>query len=613
MKKRLIRLIVSAVLFAIALFTLKPFFYVGLVLFIVSYLIAGYDVVWRALLNIFRGKVFDENFLMTLATVGAFCIGEYHEAVAVMLFFQVGELFQSYAVGKSRKSISELMDIRPDYANVVKDGEVIQVDPYDVMIGDFILIRPGEKVPLDGVVKEGFSTIDTKALTGESLPGDIAAGDAILSGSVNLNGTLTVEVTREFGESTVNKILDLVENAGNRKSNSENFITKFSLVYTPLVVGSAVLVAVVPPFILQMDSFLFWLERALSFLVVSCPCALVISVPLSFFGGIGGASRAGILMKGSNYLEALAEAETIVWDKTGTLTEGRFAVESVHAVNENEDTLLKYVAHAECHSSHPISLSLLEAYGQKPDLSLVCDYEELSGYGVSAYVEGKHILAGNAGLMEQRNIPYVLNDAAGTLVYVAIDNEFAGSVVIADQIKKDSVSAVKGLKKYIRKQVMLTGDADKVGQKVGTALGLDEVYTELLPGDKVSKVEELMTKQSSKKKLIFVGDGMNDAPVLARADIGIAMGALGSDAAIEAADIVIMTDEPSKIITAIEISKKTHTIALQNIVFALIIKIGILVLIVLGLANMWAAVFADVGVCVLAILNAMRALGKRKQ
>lgn len=608
MKQRLIRFIISAILFIIALVLSGNFFYPALALFIIAYIIAGYDVVWDALRNIIRGKLFDENFLMSVATIGAFFIEEYAEAVAVMLFFQLGELFQTYAVNKSRKSIAALMDIRPDYANIMLDGEIKKVDPYDVAIGDIIIIQPGEKIPLDGIVKEGNAQLDTSALTGESLPREAGIGDTILSGSINLNGILKAEVTSEFGESTVNKILDLVENAGNKKSNSENFITKFALVYTPIVVGCAVLLAVVPPFIFKMETFSFWLERALSFLVVSCPCALVISVPLSFFGGIGGASKAGILIKGSNYLEALAQADTIVWDKTGTLTRGEFAVEKINAIGMSEDTLLEFTAHAESYSSHPISLSLKESYGKEIELERVKDYEEISGFGVSASVDNHIVLAGNEKLMKERGIPYEKSDAIGTIVYVAINNKFAGSIVIADQVKKDSADAIQSLKKHVSKQVMLTGDVDTVGQKVGKELGLDEVYTQLLPTDKVARVEELLSKSSSKKKLVFVGDGMNDAPVLARADIGIAMGALGSDVAIEAADIVIMNDEPSKLVKVIEISKKTHGIAMQNIVFALIVKIGILILIALGLANMWAAVFADVGVCVLAILNAMRAL-----
>jgi len=609
MKKRLIRFIISIVLFIAALILYKIMFPAALVLFILTYLLAGYDVIWNALRNIIRGKFFDENFLMSIATIGAFCIGEYMEAAAVMLFFQLGELFQSYAVNKSRKSIAELMDIRPDYANILKDGALVKVDPYDVNPEDVIVIQPGERVPLDGIVLEGASQLDTTALTGESLPREITPGMEIMSGCVNLNGTLTVKVTSLFEESTVSKILDLVENAGNKKSSSENFITKFSLVYTPIVVGLALLLALVPPFILQIETFTFWLERALSFLVVSCPCALVISVPLSFFGGIGGASRAGILVKGSNYLEALAQADTVVWDKTGTLTEGSFKVDKIFPASCNETTLLDFTVHGEAHSSHPISLSLQKAYGKEPDLSRISSSEVISGFGVRAIVDGKEVLVGSEKLMKENNISYSPCDEAGTLCHVAVDKTYAGCIVINDRIKKDAPEAISKLRKAgISKNIMLTGDINAVGQKVGKELGMDEIHTELLPHHKVEKVEALLANRSKSRKLVFVGDGINDAPVLARADIGVAMGGLGSDVAIEAADVVIMTDEPSKLATAIRIARKTHVIARQNIIFALLIKIGILILIALGFANMWAAVFADVGVCVLAILNAMRAL-----
>lgn len=611
MKVRLIRFILSALLFIAALTVSGYFFYPAFALFIIAYLLAGYDVIWNALRNIFRGKLFDENFLMSVATVGAFFIAEYAEAVAVMLFFQLGELFQSYAVNKSRKSIASLMDIRPDYANKLENGAFVKVDPYDVIIGDIILVRPGEKIPLDGTVTEGNASLDTSALTGESMPREIGVGDTVLSGSINLNSIIKIEVTSEFGESTVNKILDLVENAGNKKSNAETFITKFSLVYTPIVVGCAILLAFIPPFFAGWDTFIFWLERALSFLVVSCPCALVISVPLSFFGGIGGASKTGILIKGGNYLEALAAADTIVWDKTGTLTKGSFIVEAINAQTLSAEELLFYTAYVEHYSSHPISLSLQTAYGKEIDEKIIRNYNEISGFGVSAEIDGHEILAGNEKLMRKENIAFSKPEQIGTIVYVAIDHTFAGSVIIGDQLKDDSSNAVHTLQKYVSRQVMLTGDVDAVGQKVGALLGMDEVYTGLLPGDKVTHIENLLGQLPSKKKLVFVGDGMNDAPVLARADIGIAMGALGSDVAIEAADIVIMTDEPSKLVKAIEISKKTHNIALQNIIFALTVKIGILILITLGFANMWAAVFADVGVCVLAILNAMRMLKSR--
>lgn len=609
MKKRLIRFIISIVLFIAALILYKIMFPAALVLFILTYLLAGYDVIWNALRNIIRGKFFDENFLMSIATIGAFCIGEYMEAAAVMLFFQLGELFQNYAVNKSRKSIAELMDIRPDYANILKDGALVKVDPYDVNPEDVIVIQPGERVPLDGIVLEGASQLDTTALTGESLPREITPGMEIMSGCVNLNGTLTVKVTSLFEESTVSKILDLVENAGNKKSSSENFITKFSLVYTPIVVGLALLLALVPPFILQIETFSFWLERALSFLVVSCPCALVISVPLSFFGGIGGASRAGILVKGSNYLEALAQADTVVWDKTGTLTEGSFKVDKIFPASCSETTLLDFTVHGEAHSSHPISLSLQKAYGKEPDLSRISSSEVISGFGVRAIVDGKEVLVGSEKLMKENNISYSPCDEAGTLCYVAVDKTYAGCIVINDRIKKDASEAISKLRKAgISKNIMLTGDINAVGQKVGKELGMDEIHTELLPHHKVEKVEALLANRSKSRKLVFVGDGINDAPVLARADIGVAMGGLGSDVAIEAADVVIMTDEPSKLATAIRIARKTHLIARQNIIFALLIKIGILILIALGFANMWAAVFADVGVCVLAILNAMRAL-----
>ncbi len=611
MKTRLIRFIFSALLFIAALILSQHYFYPALVLFIIAYLCAGYDVIWNALRNIIRGKLFDENFLMSVATIGAFCISEYAEAVAVMLFFQLGELFQSHAVNKSRKSIASLMDIRPDYANKWENGEFVKTDPYDVNAGDLILVRPGEKIPLDGIIKEGNASLDTSALTGESVPREVGVGDTVLSGSINLNSILQIETTSEFGESTVNKILDLVENAGNKKSNAETFITKFSLVYTPIVVGCAVLLALIPPFFAGFDTFTFWLARALSFLVVSCPCALVISVPLSFFGGIGGASKKGILIKGGNYLEALAQADTIVWDKTGTLTKGTFVVKEINALTHSKDSLLFYAAYAEHYSPHPISASIQNAYGKEINENKIQNYKEISGFGVSAEIDGHEILAGNEKLMNQNQITFQKPELIGTIVYIAIDRTFAGSVVIGDEIKEDAATAVRSLKKYVSKQVMLTGDLDAVGQKTGSLLGLDEVYTQLLPTDKVSHVETLLGKLPRKKKLVFVGDGMNDAPVLARADIGIAMGALGSDVAIEAADIVIMTDEPSKLKDAIEISVKTHRIAMQNIIFALTVKIGILVLIALGFANMWAAVFADVGVCVLAVLNAMRMLKSR--
>lgn len=629
MKKRLIRLIIGGVLFAIAFVLSKVFnvteeapLWYGLIFFIVPYIVTGYDVVWDAIQGIIHGNFLDEKFLMAIATVGAFGIKEYPEAVAVMLFYQLGELFQDFAVHRSRKSISELMDIRPDSANIIKDGVVEKIDPYDVKIGDLIQINPGEKVPLDGIITEGTSTLDTSALTGESLPREVKAGESILSGCVNINGVLTVSVTTEFGESTVNKILDLVENAGSKKSSSEKFITKFAMIYTPIVVGLAVLLTIIPPFFGLQNGFhwadygrgvLEWLSRSLSFLVVSCPCALVISVPLSYFGGLGGASKAGVLIKGSNYLEALAKVETVVWDKTGTLTHGVFKVKEIHAEGISDEELLEITALAEAHSSHPISLSIQKAYGKEIDLNLVSDYNVITGYGLSANVNGKKVLAGNEKLLIENNIPHTKCEDIGTIIYVAIDDKFAGSIVISDTPKDDSKEALASLKALgVKKNVMLTGDLDKVGQAIGNELGLDEVHTELLPGDKVDWVEKLLSQKSSSGKLVFVGDGMNDAPVLARADIGVAMGALGSDAAIEAADIVLMHDEPSKLAKAIKISHKTHKIAMENIIFALIVKVAILILVALGFANMWLAVFADVGVCVIAILNAMRTLNHKK-
>jgi len=583
-------------------------------MFTISYIIIGGDIVWKAIRNILRGKVFDENFLMTVATVGAFCIREFPEAVAVMLFYQVGELFQSYAVSQSRRSISELMDIRPDYANLVTEsGDTTRVDPEDVKIGDTILVAAGEKIPLDGTVIDGTSMIDTSALTGESVPRDAAVGSDVLSGCVNINGILRIKVTKEYGESTVSKILDLVENASSKKSNSENFITKFAAVYTPIVVISALLLAVIPPLVIPGASFEQWLYRALTFLVVSCPCALVISVPLSFFGGIGGASKAGILVKGSNYLEALAKTELVVFDKTGTLTQGVFDVQEIYAKDITKEELLALTAYAESYSNHPISLSLKRAYGKEIDKNRLSNVEEISGHGIIASVDGKVVAAGNSKLMTKLNISYSEDVAIGTVVHVAVDNSYAGYIVISDKVKPDAALAIQTLKAaHVKQTVMLTGDSKSVGEKVAKELQMDQVYTELLPGDKVDKLEELFTKKSAKGKLAFVGDGINDAPVLARADIGVAMGGLGSDAAIEAADVVIMTDEPSKLGTAIKISKKTLGIVRQNIIFALAVKIGVLILSAFGLATMWEAVFSDVGVSVIAILNALRALNITK-
>ncbi len=610
MKKQLTKIMIGSILYILAFVIKSDISWFAPVLFTISYVIVGGDIVWKAVRNISRGKVFDENFLMTVATVGAFCIREFPEAVAVMLFYQVGELFQSYAVSQSRKSISELMDIRPDYANLEKSfNQTERVDPEDVKIGDIIVVSAGEKIPLDGTVIEGSSMVDTSALTGESVPREVLDGSDVLSGCINVNGVLRIKVTKEFEESTVSKILDLVENASNKKSNSENFITKFAAIYTPIVVISALLLAIIPPLVIPGASFEQWIYRALTFLVVSCPCALVVSVPLSFFGGIGGASKAGILVKGSNYLEALAQTEIVVFDKTGTLTQGVFDVQEIKSQNIPAEELLMLTAYAESYSNHPISLSLKRAYGQEIDKSRISNVEEIPGHGVLADVDGKQVAAGNRKLMKKRNVSFSNDDVAGTAVHVAIDGNYCGYIVIADKVKPDASKAIQSLKaSHIRQTVMLTGDTKNVGEMVAKELGLDQVYTELLPGDKVDKVEELFARKSEKGKLAFVGDGINDAPVLARADIGIAMGGLGSDAAIEAADVVIMTDEPSKLATAMKISKKTLRIVRQNIIFALAVKIGVLVLSAFGVANMWEAVFSDVGVSVIAILNALRAL-----
>lgn len=609
MKKRARKIVIALVLFVIALLIPFPYKWINNVVFIASYLIVGLEIVLKAIRNITRGKVFDENFLMAIATIGAFGIGEFPEAVAVMLFYQVGELFQSYAVDKSRKSISSLMDIRPDYANVKKENEVLKVSPEEVKIGELIVVKPGEKVPLDGVIEEGKSMLDTSSLTGESMPQDVSVGDSVLSGCINKSGLLTIKVTKEFGESTVSKILDLVENASSKKSKSENFITKFAKYYTPAVVIIAVLLAIVPPIIIKDAVFTDWLYRALTFLVVSCPCALVISIPLGFFGGIGGASKKGILVKGSNYLEAIAQTEIVVFDKTGTLTQGKFEVQKIEAVEIEKEELLELAAYAENHSNHPISLSVKDAYKNKIDMQKITQTEEIAGLGVKAIIDGRQVLVGNDKLMEQAKINYEKSTDIGTILYVAIDNKFAGYIVIADKIKDDSKKTIEILKENnIKKTVMLTGDKKEVGEHVADILGLDEVYTELLPDGKVKKVEELLKQKSEKGKLVFVGDGINDAPVLALADIGIAMGGIGSDAAIEAADVVIMTDEPSKIGNAIQISKKTMRIVRENIIFSLVVKIAVLILTACGLSTMWEAVFADVGVSIIAILNSLRAL-----
>lgn len=613
-QKRLLRILIGAAVYAFGILYKTNNNIVSLVIFLIAFVLIGGDIVIKAIKNIFHGQVFDENFLMSIATIGAFSIGDYAEGVAVMLFYQVGELFQSYAVDRSRKSIASLMDIRPDYANVQR-GEVLEkVDPDEVKIGDVIVVKAGEKIPLDAEVIEGNSMVDTSALTGESVPREVAPGDNLLSGCINVNGLLTARVTKEFGESTVSKILDLVENASSKKSNSENFITKFARYYTPAVVIVAALLAIIPPLVVPGAVFSDWLYRALVFLVISCPCALVISIPLSFFGGIGGASRSGILVKGSNYLEALAETEIVVFDKTGTLTKGVFKVQEIVPNEIPKDELLEMTAYAESYSNHPISLSLKQAYGKEIDNARITNVDEISGHGVVANIDGKSVAAGNVKLMRKLNISFQEpNDIVGTVVHVAIDNIYKGYIVIADEVKEDSPEAIRDLKAAgIKQTVMLTGDAKRIGEKVAAQLGLDKVYTELLPADKVQKMEELFAGKSPKGKLAFVGDGINDAPVLARADIGIAMGGLGSDAAIEAADVVIMTDEPSRIATAMKVSRKTLRIVKQNIILALSVKAVVLVLGAIGIASMWAAVFADVGVAVLAILNAIRILNVKK-
>ena len=606
-KTMLIRIAISVILLAAAMLAPLTGPY-RLLAFLVPYLAVGGDVLWKAVRHIFHGKVFDENFLMALATIGAFCTDDYPEGVVVMLFYQVGEWFQSYAVGRSRQSIASLMDIRPDYAFVEREGQILQVSPEDVDIGDVIVIKAGEKIPLDGVILEGRSALDTAALTGESLPREVAPGDDVISGCVNQSGRLRVQVTKRFGDSTVSKILDLVENSSSKKAPAENFITKFARYYTPCVVLAAVLLAVLPP-LLGGGVWSEWIHRALIFLVISCPCALVISVPLSFFGGIGGASRCGILVKGGNYLEALADTDVVVFDKTGTLTQGVFNVTAIHPDSISQSRLLELAVLAESFSGHPISRSLRESYSQDVDSSRVTSVEELAGRGVRAVIDGQDVCVGNDKLMEEIGIAWHPCHRLGTTVHVGVDGEYAGHIVISDEVKPDAKDAIQALKRAgVRKTVMLTGDAAAVGESVAHDLGLDEVYAELLPGDKVTQVERLLTESSAKGKLSFVGDGMNDAPVLSRADVGIAMGGMGSDAAIEAADIVLMDDKPSKIAVAIRIARRTRRIVRQNIIFALAVKALILLLGALGRANMWEAVFADVGVSVIAILNAMRAL-----
>ena len=613
MKKRGIKILIALFLYIVALIVKFEDSLINNIIYIIAYLVVGLDIIKKAIRNITRGKVFDENFLMSVATIGAFGIGEFPEAVAVMLFYQIGELFQSYAVDKSRKSIASLMDIRPDFANLEKAGKLEKVSPEEVKIGDTIVVKPGEKVPLDGILIEGNSTLDTKALTGESLPREIEKGDEILSGTININGVIKIKVTKEYKESTVSKILDLVENASSKKSKSENFISKFAKYYTPIVVIIALVLAVLPPLIIQDASFSDWLYRALSFLVVSCPCALVISIPLSFFGGIGGASKLGILVKGSNYLEQLANTEIFVFDKTGTLTEGVFEVQKIKPINITEEKLLEITAYAENYSNHPISLSLKKAYNKKIDEKKIKKTEEISGRGIVAQIEEKEVLVGNEKLMNEKQIKFKKSSSIGTILYVAINGEYVGYILISDKIKKDSAETIKKLKKnHIKETVMLTGDKKIVGETVAKDLGIDTVFTELLPDGKVEKVEKLLKSKSEKGKLAFVGDGINDSPVLAMADIGIAMGGLGADSAIEAADIVLMTDEPSKIVTAISLAKKTMRIVKENIIFAIAVKVIVLILSAIGISTMWEAVFADVGVSIIAILNALRVLNVKK-
>lgn len=607
-KKNLIRIIISGLLFALSFIFKTKYVVFGILL--VSYIIIGYDVLLKAFRNIKRGKIFDENFLMSIATIGAICISDMREAVAVMLFYQIGELFQSYAVNKSRKSIIELMDIRPDYANVIRNGKHEKVDPNEVNIEEIILVKPGEKIPLDGVIVEGKSLLNTVALTGESVPRSVKENDEVLSGCINNEGILKIKVTKKFGDSTVSKILDLVENASNRKSKSEAFITKFAKYYTPIVCGIALVVAIFPPLILK-EPFNTWIYKALSFLVVSCPCALVISIPLSFLGGLGASSNIGVLVKGSNYLEALSNVDIVVCDKTGTLTEGVFKVQEINAVGISNEELLKMTAYAESFSNHPISISLKEAYGKKIDSSKVTKAREIVGKGIYAKVLGKDVYVGNDKLLKELEIKIDKVNKTGTVIYTVIDNKYCGYILISDKIKEDSYKMIKSLKKNnISKIVMLTGDRENISKSISNELKLDEYYAELLPQDKVSITEKIMHEKDG--NLLFIGDGINDAPVLALSDIGVSMGSLGSDAAIEASDIVIMTDEPSKISDVIKISKKTMKIVRENIVFAISIKIAVLILSLLGIATMWSAVFADVGVSVIAILNSLRILNVKK-
>lgn len=612
-KKELIEMALSVIILILAIVLKQVNETASLILYLVSYIVIGKDIIIEAVGNLFKGELLDENFLMTVSTIGALCIKEYPEAVVVMLLYKIGELFEDYAVDKSRKSIENLMNIRPDYANVVRDGNILKINPEEVELDEIIEIKSGEKIPLDGIVIEGSSMLDTSSLTGESVPREVIVGDNILSGCINLGGLLKVKVTKKFEESTVNKILDLIENATSKKSKSENFITKFAKYYTPIVVCLALALAIIPPIVIKDASFSMWLSRALTFLVISCPCALVISVPLSFFGGIGGASKKGILIKGSNYLEALSKVDTIVMDKTGTLTKGVFKVQEIYPKNITKEDLLKLTVYAEYNSNHPISVSLKTVYSDLIDTSNIQEIEELTGLGVKAKVFEKNILVGNAKLMNKYNIEFEEVNKIGTIVYVAVENEYVGYILIADELKKEIADSICNMKDIgIRKTVMLTGDKKSIGEEIAKSVKIDEVYTELLPTDKFEKLEEIIAKEKNSKKVAFVGDGINDAPSLARADVGIAMGAMGSDAAIEAADVIIMTDEISKIIDAVNISKKTLKIVKQNIIFALGVKALVLVLGALGISNLWEAVFADVGVTVIAILNAMRAMKSKK-
>ena len=612
MKKKLYKIIISAILFIIALIVPFQNVWINRLFYLLSYIIVGFEILKKAFRNIKRGKVFDENFLMSIATIGAFAIQEFPEAVAVMLFYQIGELFQDYAVDKSRKSISSLMNLRPDYANVLRNDKEEKIDPDEVKIDEIIIVKPGEKIPLDGLVVEGNSFIDTKALTGEPTPKRVSTGDEILSGCINLEGILKIQVKKEYDESTVSKILELVENASSKKSKSEKFITKFAKYYTPIVVIIAVVLAIVPPLIIKDATFTDWLYRALSFLVVSCPCALVISIPLSFFGGIGGASKNGILIKGSNYLEALANLETVVFDKTGTLTEGSFTVQKINSIGISEEELIEIAAYAEWYSNHPIAKSVKQEYNKNVEKVKIKDVKEVTGKGIVASIDEKQVLVGNEKLMQEYSINYEKSKEIGTILYIAIDNNFSGTVLISDRIKDDSIKCIELIKANgIKKTIMLTGDKKEIAEHISKELGIDTVHSELLPDEKVKKMEELLKNKTQNKKIAFVGDGINDAPVLAIADIGIAMGGLGSDSAIEAADIVIMNDEPSKISTAIKISKKTMKIVRENIIFAITVKILVLILSAFGVATMWEAVFADVGVAIIAILNSLRMLNKK--